>query len=52
MGLPHKESALPLYRKSSSNSEEFEELTLRIYPHYQHESRQRSTAQKVCAAFG
>ena len=27
-------------------------MTLRVYTHYQHESRQQSTAQKVCAAFG
>lgn len=27
-------------------------MTLCVYTHYQNESRQQSTAQKVCAAFG
>ena len=27
-------------------------MTLRVYTHYQHETRQQSTAEKVCAALG
>ena len=28
------------------------EMTLRVYTHYQHETRQQDTANKVCAALG
>ena len=28
------------------------DMTLRVYTHYQHESRKKETAQKVCAALG
>lgn len=28
------------------------DMTLRVYTHYQHETRQQDTANKVCAAFG
>ena len=28
------------------------DMTLRVYTHYQHETRQQDTANKVCAALG
>ena len=28
------------------------DMTLRVYTHYQHESRQKETARKVCEALG
>ena len=28
------------------------DMTLRVYTHYQHESRKKETAKKVCEAFG